>query len=108
MHGDAKVLLSTLERGFVDFVREINRPLPQTNRPAGGRRVDCRWPEHKLTIELDSYAFHNSRRAWELDRQRERDARARGDEFRRFTWGDVFEDQRHMRREMLALLPECP
>jgi very-short-patch-repair endonuclease len=77
----------------------------QTNRPAGGRRVDCRWPEQRLTVELDSYRYHRSRHAWEQDRRREREAYARGDQFRRFTWGDVFEDPRQMLAELRALLP---
>ena len=62
-----------------------------TNRPAGGRYVDCRWVEERLTVELDGYRYHSSRHAWELDRRREREAYARGDEFRRYTYGDVFE-----------------
>ena len=74
--------------------REHGLPLPQTNRPAGGHRVDCRWPERRLTVELDSYRFHHSRHAWEQDRRREREARARGDDFRRYTWADVFEEPR--------------
>ena len=75
-------------------------PLPVTNRVAGGRRVDCRWPEHRLTIELDGYRYHRSRHAWEQDRRREREARARGDEFRRYTYGDVLEDPRFMLPEL--------
>ena len=71
--------------------RENSLPLPETNRSAGGRRVDCRWPEHRLTVELDSYRFHHSRHAWEQDRRREREAHARGEELRRYSWGDVFE-----------------
>lgn len=69
-------------------------PLPVTNRPAGGRRVDCRWPAHRLTVELDGYQFHNTRHSWEQDRLREREARARGDDFRRYTYRDIFEDPR--------------
>ncbi|HEX8066332.1 MAG TPA: hypothetical protein VF520_07385 [Thermoleophilaceae bacterium] len=41
-------------------------------------RVDCRWPGRRLTVELDSYRFHDTRRAWEADRRRDREARARG------------------------------
>jgi hypothetical protein len=67
--------------------------------------VDCRWPDLQLTIELDSYKFHHSRHAWEQDRRREREARARGDEFRRYTFGDVFEDRAQMLTELRALLP---
>ena len=91
LHGDVHVTLSTLEAGFLELLRDNGLPLPITNRPAGSHRVDCRWPEQQLTVELDGYRFHNSRHSWEQDRHREREARARGDEFRRYTYGDVFE-----------------
>jgi very-short-patch-repair endonuclease len=102
--GDARVTLSALERAFVGLLRRHDLPLPQMNRPAGGYRVDCRWPEQRLTVELDSYRFHHSRHAWEQDRRREREARARGDEFRRYTWGDVFEEPDAMLAEVDRLL----
>jgi len=89
--GDSHVILSKLEKRFLKLLRESGLPLPRTNRPAGGHYVDCRWPERKLTVELDSYRFHSSRYAWEQDHLREREAYARGDEHRRFVWGDVFE-----------------
>jgi hypothetical protein len=100
--GEVKVTLSKLERRFLGRLREAGLPLPITNRPAGGRRVDCRWPEHKLTVELDGYRYHRSRYAWEQDRRREREARARGDDFRRYTWDDVFVHPRLMMRELIA------
>ena len=83
--GEVRVTLSALERRFLARLKAAGLPLPETNRPAGGRRVDCRWPAHRLTVELDSYRYHRSRHAWEQDRRREREARARGDEFRRYT-----------------------
>ena len=91
-NGDAPIVLSRLERLFLALLRKHGLPLPETNRPEGAGYVDCRWPGHGLTVELDSYRFHRTRRSWEKDRQRERDARARGDEFRRYTWRDVVED----------------
>jgi hypothetical protein len=57
-----------------------------------------------LTVELDSYRFHNSRHAWEQDRRREREARARGDDFRRYTYGDVRENPKPMLRELRSRL----
>jgi very-short-patch-repair endonuclease len=105
IRGDTRVTLSKLEKRFLQLLRQEGLALPQTNRPADGRRVDCRWPDRKLTIELDSYQFHHSRHAWEQDRRREREARARGDEFRRYTFGDVFEDRAQMLTELRALLP---
>ena len=102
--GDVEVTLSELERAFLKRLREAGLPLPKTNKPAHGRRVDCRWPERRLTVELDSYRYHRSRHAWEQDRRREREARARGDEFRRYTHGDVVESPRLMLAELCALL----
>jgi very-short-patch-repair endonuclease len=99
MSGDVHVTLSQLERAFLELLRGAGLPLPQTNRVAGGKRVDCRWPELKLTVELDSYRFHNSRYAWEQDRERERQARDRGDEFRRYTWRDITQDAESVIRD---------
>jgi Transcriptional regulator, AbiEi antitoxin len=104
IHGDVHVTLSKLERGFLKLLGRAGLPLPETNRRAGGRRVDCRWPEFRLTVELDSYRYHNSRHAWEQDRRREREARARGDEFRRYTYADVFEVPQQMLAELQVLL----
>jgi very-short-patch-repair endonuclease len=104
LRGDVRVTLSALERRFLQHLREAALPLPRTNRPAGGRRVDCRWPEERLTVEVDSYRYHSSRHAWELDRRREREAHARGDEFRRYTWGDVFVGPGSMLAELREVL----
>ena len=90
-HGDRGAVLSPLEKAFLKLLRSAGLPLPVTNRLAGGRLVDCRWPDRRLTVELDGYRYHRSRHAWEKDRQREREAYARGDQFRRYTWGDVVE-----------------
>jgi hypothetical protein len=102
--GDVQVTLSELERRFQELLAAAGLPLPETNKRAGGRRVDCRWPDRRLTVELDSYRYHRSRHAWEQDRRREREAHARGDEFRRYTHGDVVESPRLMLAELDALL----
>ena len=104
LRGDVRVTLSKLEARFLQLLGRHGLPLPETNRLAGGHRVDCRWPEHRLTVELDGYRYHASRHAWENDRRRERDARARGDDFRRYTYGDVYEDPRLMLAELGGLL----
>ncbi|MEX2196759.1 MAG: type IV toxin-antitoxin system AbiEi family antitoxin domain-containing protein [Thermoleophilaceae bacterium] len=108
MGGDIHVSLSALERKFLARLREAGLPLPaHTNKPAGSKRVDCRWPEQKLTVELDSYRYHNTRHAWEQDRKREREAHARGDQHRRYTWDDVFEHPAQMLAELTRLLPRA-
>jgi very-short-patch-repair endonuclease len=104
MLGDTRVTLSKLESRFLGRMGAAKLPLPETNRPAGGRRIDCRWPEQRLTVELDGYRYHSSRHAWEQDRRRERQAYARGDDFRRYTYDDVFKDPELMLAELRKLL----
>ena len=104
LRGDEHVSLSALERRFLALLRGAGLPLPITNRPAGGRCVDCRWVEKRLTVELDGYRYHSSRHAWELDRLREREAFARRDDFRRYTYGDVFEHPSRMLAELRRVL----
>jgi hypothetical protein len=98
------VLLSKLERAFIALLREERLPLPTVNRQQGAHFVDCRWPELKLTVELDSYRYHATRKAWEDDRQRRREARDRGDRFREYTWYDVVEVSGPTRAELRRLL----
>ena len=104
LHGDTPTTLSALEQRFLELLERHQLPLPRPNRRAGRHYVDCRWPAHRLTVELDSYRFHSSRHAWEQDRRRDREARARGDEVRRYTWGDVFEQPDLMLAELHTLL----
>ena len=104
LRGDTKLILSKLEERFLGLLAEHGLELPETNTHVDGRLVDCRWPRRKLTIELDSYRYHATRHAWEQDRKREREARRRGDDFRRFTWGDVFEDPRALIDELRPIL----
>jgi hypothetical protein len=103
VHGDTPLLLSRLERGFRRVLREHGFAMPLFNRPEGAHYVDCRWPG--FTVELDSFRFHRTRRAWERDHDRVRAAHCRGDAFRRFTWRDVFEDQRYMLGQLERRLP---
>jgi predicted transcriptional regulator of viral defense system len=100
LHGDADVTLSTIERRFRELVVAEGLPLPQMNRVASARRVDCRWPEHRMTVELDSYTYHRTRHAWERDRRREREAFARGDSIRRYTRDDILVDPAAMLAEL--------
>ena len=104
LRGDVRLLLSKLEAAFITLLEAEGLPLPVTNRPASGRYLDCAWPEHKLVVELDSYSFHSTRHAWEEDRRRERVIRAKGFEFRRYTYEDVMAASPLMLAELRVLL----
>lgn len=101
-HGDAAVLLSRLEKRFVALLRTHGLPLPQTNRKVDSFYVDCRWPG--LTVELLGFRFHSSRHAWVRDQRRAREAYARGDEFRTYTWDDVTDTPAVVIGELTSLL----
>jgi hypothetical protein len=104
LDGKVPVSLSALECRFLKLLREAGLPLPITNKQQDSYRIDCRWPDHPLTVELDSYRYHNSRHAWEQDRERERQARKRKDEFRRYSWEDVFKRPEPMLEDLRQLL----
>lgn len=97
MSGD--VTLSKLEDGFVDLLSRHGLPLPRTNIDVAGDKVDCHWPPIGLTVELLSYRFHGSRRAFEADV-----ARRRRSAHLAFTYGDVFERPGQTARELARLI----
>jgi len=101
--GATPITLSRLETRFLALLRRERIELPETNRRVGSGYVDCRWPG-RLTVELDSFRFHNSRQSWEQGHQRQREARARREEFRRYTWWDVTEGRHETASEVRALL----
>ena len=95
----ADVTLSTLEDGFLALLRQHRLPAPRTNVVRHGDKVDCHWPQLGLTVELVSYRFHGSRRAFEADV-----ARRRRSNHLAFSWGDVFERGERTVAELVAAL----
>lgn len=90
--------LSVLEDAFLALLRRSGIPRPRTNVDVGGDKVDCHWPDRGLTVELLSYRFHASRRAFEADV-----ARRRRSNHLAFTWGDVFERPEQTIAELRAV-----
>jgi len=62
---------SALERRFVDLCRDAGLPLPALNVSVEGFIVDALWPNARLIVELDGFAFHRTRKAFEADRARD-------------------------------------
>lgn len=73
--GERAPVESPLERDLLSLIRRCGIPEPVAQHPVmvDGRiiaRLDFAYPELKIGIELDGYAFHSSREAFENDRQR--------------------------------------
>jgi very-short-patch-repair endonuclease len=68
---DAPWTQSELERRFLELIRSAGLPEPQVNVTVVGHAVDFCWPEQRLIVEVDGYAWHNSKRAFEADREKD-------------------------------------
>lgn len=93
------ITLSMLEDGFLELLAAHGLSRPRTNIDHRGDKVDCHWPEIGLTIELLSFRYHASRRAFEIDV-----ARRRRSNHYAFTYGDVFERSPQTAAEVGELL----
>lgn len=69
---------SELERDFLRLCRRHRLPAPEVNVRIGPHLVDFLWRDNRLVVETDGYIYHRGRVAFEDDRSRELDLRARG------------------------------
>jgi hypothetical protein len=86
------VTRSLAERALIALLIEAGLPLPLTNVYVNGHEVDAYWPEHRLVLEIDSWQFHGTRRAFETDRRRDQDHLAAGDRTLRVTYAQIMEE----------------
>jgi Transcriptional regulator, AbiEi antitoxin len=69
---------SDWERDLLDLCDDHDIPRPELNVLVNGYEVDALWRMKKMIVELDSYAFHRSRRAFEQDREKYADLQLAG------------------------------
>lgn len=69
---------SDLERDFLRLCRRYGLPAPEVNVRVGPYLVDFLWRAARVVVETDGYAYHRGRAAFEDDRGRDLDLRARG------------------------------
>jgi hypothetical protein len=62
---------SELEERFLAICRQHDLPHPLVNHDLAGRERDFVFPDHRLVVEVDSWTYHRSRRAFETDRYRD-------------------------------------
>jgi very-short-patch-repair endonuclease len=69
---------SDLEGDFLALCRGRGLPEPEVNVRISRHLVDFLWRERRLIVETDSYLYHRGRVAFQDDRGRDLDLRARG------------------------------
>ncbi|MFP5388933.1 MAG: endonuclease domain-containing protein [Thermoleophilia bacterium] len=65
------VARSPLEERFLRFCDAHRLPPPVTNVSVLDLEIDVLWPQQRVAVELDGFAFHHHRGAFERDRARD-------------------------------------
>ncbi len=95
---------SDLEKRFLPFLEANALPSPAVNSHIKGYEVDLAWPQQRLIVELDGFATHGTRTAFERDRQRDRRLQAKDWRVVRITWRQLHEEPGRLATELFALL----
>jgi hypothetical protein len=97
-----------LELRFSTFIHQHALPQPERNAliDLPGRRVevDFLWRQPRVIVELDGYATHGTRQAFEDDRERDRLLQLAGFKVIRVTWRQVSRRSRQLARDLRSLL----
>jgi very-short-patch-repair endonuclease len=93
-----------LEFRFRQLVHNANLPRPVMNTGVEGKLVDVVWKKQKLIVELDSWAFHGHRKAFEDDRERDADLQLADYRVIRVTWRQLTKDPAKVVRRLRKLL----
>jgi len=96
--------LSELEDRFLTLLDAEDLPRPSTNHRIQGMRVDAAWPNERLVVELDGWAYHHDRGAFQTDRARDVALVRAGWTVARFTHADVVSRPAHIAESLRELL----
>lgn len=99
---------SELELRFLDLVREAGLPPPQVNVLVEGFVVDAYWPSARLVVELQGYAYHSDRAAFERDHVRLGRLKLAGCEVLALTWRQVTGEPAWVVSAITRLLAPAP
>jgi very-short-patch-repair endonuclease len=94
---------SELERRFLRLCRRYGFAKPETNAKVGPYEVDFLWRGYRLAVETDGWETHRTRAAFETDRLRDAELKARGYEVIRFTYRQVTDDPKYVARVLARL-----
>lgn len=84
--GQPALTRSAAERLMQRLLRDAQLPTPRLNAQVGRWSVDFLWESEKVIVELDGFAFHSHRRAFERDRRKDRELADAGYQVIRITW----------------------
>jgi len=99
---------SEAEARLLALIRAARLPAPAVNARIAGHEVDFVWRHARLAVEVDGYAFHSSRAAFERDRRRDGELQAAGWRVLRLTWRQIVEQPEAVVALVAAALAAAP
>jgi very-short-patch-repair endonuclease len=96
---------SEAERRLHTLLRRAGLPPTKTNTIVNGHEVDVLYAGAKLILEVDGYAFHRTRRAFERDRRRDAELIAAGYRVMRITWRQLTDEPEALIARVARSLP---
>jgi very-short-patch-repair endonuclease len=94
---------SPLEDAFLRLVRDADLPIPASNATIEGFEVDAVWRAQRIAVELDGWADHHDRHAFERDRERDAALTAAGWRVLRLTHRQVTRRPDHVAQTLRRL-----
>jgi len=98
---------SPLEDIFGTLCRKHKLPFPALNAHLLGFEVDALWSKQRLVVELDGFAYHRHRAAFERDRARDAALQAAGFRVVRFTYRRLDREPDAVAAQLRALLTDA-
>jgi hypothetical protein len=95
---------SEFEDAFKAFCERYGLPTPLFNVIVNGREADAYFPHERLIVELDGWDFHQTKAAFEDDRERDVENLVVGLETVRITWERLIEEPDREARRLHAIL----
>jgi very-short-patch-repair endonuclease len=87
-----QITRSEAERRLQRLIKAARLPRPVTNVKVAGWEVDAFWPEAKLIVEVDGYAYHGNRAAFERDRRKDAVLTLAGYTVVRVSWRQIADE----------------
>jgi very-short-patch-repair endonuclease len=102
--GPVELTRSEAERRLRHLIRAAGLPAPRMNARVAGYEVDAYWPAQRLIVEVDGFAFHHTREAFERDRRKDAALQAAGYRIVRITYRRLRDEPLSVSAQMGALL----
>jgi very-short-patch-repair endonuclease len=102
---EPQITRSEAERRLRRLIKAARLPRAATNVKVAGWEVDAFWPRERLVVEIDGFAYHGNRAAFERDRRKDAALVAAGYRVVRITWRQLVDEPHAVVALLARLLP---